>query len=221
MDDIVNGSIRMDDPVAQELQKLLRQTTYDVPGLLQGNPSEPMSRSPNPSGWGDMFAMDKQVAFAKNLKEGWLTTQESADLDRWNASTSWVDRMYGYKLEPGEKAEILTGMGVAGAMALMAGRAGVGSSNPKGAGGGKPIEFDGKFYSVDGLKFSKDYYDRLWREGRPAPFLQAREVLSSNPRVIPDPRGAPGYFKYEGGGLEMIYNPTTGQVGHIQPIRGK
>ncbi|TBF97434.1 hypothetical protein ELG85_01135 [Rhizobium leguminosarum] len=27
------------------------------------------------------------------------------------------------------------------------------------------------------------------------------------------------YFRYEGAGLEMIYNPTTGQVGHIQPLR--
>ncbi|MDF0730656.1 hypothetical protein P0Y43_07905 [Pseudomonas entomophila] len=58
-------------------------------------------------------------------------------------------------------------------------------------------------------------YERLWREGRPAPFIQAKEVLSSKPKIIPDPRGAPGYFKYEGGGLDMIYNPATGQVGHI------
>lgn len=92
---------------------------------------------------------------------------------------------------------------------------------PKATVGGKTIDFDGAFYSVDGLKFSKSYYERLWSEGRPAPFLQAKEVLSSNPKIIPDSRGAPGYFKYEGGGLEMIYNPTTGQVGHIQPIRVK
>lgn len=87
--------------------------------------------------------------------------------------------------------------------------------------GGKAIVFDGKFYSVDGLKFSKNYYDRLWSQGRPAPFVQAKEVLGSNPKIMPDPKGAPGYFKYEGAGLEMIYNPTTGQVGHIQPIKIK
>ncbi|WP_235895006.1 hypothetical protein [Yersinia rochesterensis] len=87
--------------------------------------------------------------------------------------------------------------------------------------GGKAIVFDGKFYSVDRLKFSKNYYDRLWRQGRPAPFVQAKEVLGSNPKIMPDPKGAPGYFKYEGAGLEMIYNPTTGQVGHIQPIKIK
>ncbi|MBD9402830.1 hemagglutinin repeat-containing protein [Comamonas sp. CMM02] len=92
------------------------------------------------------------------------------------------------------------------------------ANSPK---GGKPIEFDGQFYSVDGLKFSKSYYERLWQQGRPAPFVQAKEVLASNPKITPDPRGAEGYFRYEGAGLEMIYNPSTGQIGHIQPIRSK
>ncbi|MFB2566920.1 hemagglutinin repeat-containing protein [Rhizobium sp. IMFF44] len=84
---------------------------------------------------------------------------------------------------------------------------------------GRPIEFDGQFYSADGIKFSKSYYEYLYKNGRPAPFLQARAVLDSNPKIMPDPQGALGYFRYEGAGLEMIYNPTTGQVGHIQPIR--
>lgn len=84
---------------------------------------------------------------------------------------------------------------------------------------GRAIEFDGQFYSADGFKFSKSYYEYLYNNGRPAPFLQAREVLNSNPTVMPDPQGAAGYFRYEGAGLEMIYNPTTGQVGHIQPLR--
>jgi filamentous hemagglutinin len=48
-----------------------------------------------------------------------------------------------------------------------------------------------------------------------------REVLNSNPKIEPDPRGAPGYLRYEGAGLEMIYNPKTGQVGHIQPVKAK
>ncbi|WP_434290574.1 filamentous hemagglutinin N-terminal domain-containing protein [Celeribacter sp. SCSIO 80788] len=84
---------------------------------------------------------------------------------------------------------------------------------------GRAIEFDGQFYSADGFKFSKSYYEYLYNNGRPAPFLQAREVLNSKPTVMPDPQGAAGYFRYEGAGLEMIYNPTTGQVGHIQPLR--
>ncbi|WP_455907075.1 hemagglutinin repeat-containing protein [Raoultella terrigena] len=86
---------------------------------------------------------------------------------------------------------------------------------------GKKISFDGDFYAVDGMKFSKSYYEKLWSQGRPVPFIQAREVLNGNPKIEPDPRGAPGYFRYEGAGLEMIYNPKTGQVGHIQPVKTK
>jgi hypothetical protein len=84
---------------------------------------------------------------------------------------------------------------------------------------GRVIEFDGQFYIADGFKFSTSYYEYLYKNGRPAPFLQAREVLNSNPKVMPDPLGEAGYFRYEGAGLEMIYNPSTGQVGHIQPVR--
>ncbi|MCO1993868.1 hypothetical protein FA418_29915, partial [Pseudomonas aeruginosa] len=108
VDDIVDSSIRMDDPVSKELLSLLRQTTYDTPGLLQGNPDAVVSQTPNPSGWGDLFALDKQLAFAKNLKEGWLTPEETADLDRWNASTSWLDRTAGRQLDPKEKAYLLS-----------------------------------------------------------------------------------------------------------------
>ncbi|MEE9682582.1 hemagglutinin repeat-containing protein [Lelliottia amnigena] len=86
---------------------------------------------------------------------------------------------------------------------------------------GKKISFDGDFYAVDGMKFSKSYYEKLWSQGRPAPFIQAREVLNGNPKIESDPRGAPGYFRYEGAGLEMIYNPKTGQIGHIQPVKTK
>ncbi|MBV4414568.1 hypothetical protein J0B02_17445 [Enterobacteriaceae bacterium YMB-R22] len=86
---------------------------------------------------------------------------------------------------------------------------------------GKTIKAENGFYSVDGMKISQSYYDRLWSQGRPAPFVQAKEILSNNPKVTADPRGAPGYFKYESNGLEMIYNPTSGQIGHIQPIKQK
>lgn len=86
---------------------------------------------------------------------------------------------------------------------------------------GKPIVLENGFYYVDGMKISKGYYDSLWRQGRPAPFVQAREILESNPNVTPDPRDMPGYFRYEGAGLEMIYNPKTGQIGHIQSIKFK
>ncbi|HFO3997737.1 TPA: hypothetical protein ACHKMM_005225 [Escherichia coli] len=31
---------------------------------------------------------------------------------------------------------------------------------------GKKISFDGDFYTVDGMKFSKSYYEKLWAQGR-------------------------------------------------------
>ncbi|WCI96341.1 hypothetical protein PMJ89_00145 [Pseudomonas aeruginosa] len=119
VDDIVDSSIRMDDPVSKELLSLLRQTTYDTPGLLQGNPDAIVSQTPNPSGWGDLCP-GQQLAFAKNLKEGWLTPEETADLDRWNASTSWLDRTAGRQLDPQEKAYLL-GAGGAAAMGFLGG----------------------------------------------------------------------------------------------------
>lgn len=75
------------------------------------------------------------------------------------------------------------------------------------------------FYSVDGLKISEKYYNYLWSNGRKAPFLQAKEILASNPKITPDPRGAIGYLRYEANGLELIFNPETGQIGHIQPVK--
>ncbi len=126
VDGIVNSSISMSDPVSQELLSLLRQTTYDVPGLLNGNPDAVTWPTPNPDGWGDTFALDKQLAFAKNLREGWLTPEETADLDRWNASTSWVDQAAGRQLDPKQKAFVLTELGTTAAMALLAGRNSVG-----------------------------------------------------------------------------------------------
>ncbi len=83
------------------------------------------------------------------------------------------------------------------------------------------IVLDNGFYKVDGMKISEIYYSKLWNNGRPAPFVQAREILNSKPKITVDPRGAQGYMRYEGAGMEMIYNPTTGQIRHIQPIRVK
>jgi hypothetical protein len=67
------------------------------------------------------------------------------------------------------------------------------------------------------MKISERYYNRLWQEGRPAPFVQAREILRSNPRILPDSK--PGFLRYESLGLELIYNPKTGEIWHIQPQR--
>ncbi|MEC5343325.1 DUF637 domain-containing protein [Brenneria populi] len=86
--------------------------------------------------------------------------------------------------------------------------------------GGRYITFDGKYYMTENFKFSEVYYEKLWGiGGRPAPFLQAEEILKSKPIVTTDPNKKEGFLKYEGAGLEMIYNPTTKEVWHIQPVR--
>ena len=85
------------------------------------------------------------------------------------------------------------------------------------AAAGKPITLNNGYYSVDGMKISQQYYEKLWSNGRPAPFIQAQEVLNSNPKVSPD--RMTGFNRYEGAGLEMIYNPKTGEIWHIQPMK--
>ena len=83
----------------------------------------------------------------------------------------------------------------------------------------KPIiEKDG-YYHADGMKTSSNYYERVWKQGRPAPFVQAREIINSNPKITLDPRGREGFYRYESSGLEMIYNPKTKEIWHIQPVR--
>jgi len=37
-----------------------------------------------------------------------------------------------------------------------------------------------------GLKISESYYNKLWCSGRKAPFLTAREILKSNPKISKD-----------------------------------
>ncbi len=66
--------------------------------------------------------------------------------------------------------------------------------------------------------FSDKYYNQLYAEGRPMPFLVAQEILAGTGGMgVPDPQGMPGFYLYEFGGWEMIYNPDTGEVWHLQP----
>ena len=75
------------------------------------------------------------------------------------------------------------------------------------------------YYEVNGFKFSEYYYNKLWgKGGRPAPSLVAREILDGAETCVPD-IVKKGFFRYEFGGWEMIYNPVTKEVWHLQPIR--
>jgi len=83
---------------------------------------------------------------------------------------------------------------------------------------GTPIVLKDGFYEVGNMRISKNYYERLWREGRPAPFIVSREILESGVKGVPDAI-KPGFFRYEFGGWEMVYNPVTKEIWHLQPIR--
>jgi RHS repeat-associated protein len=75
------------------------------------------------------------------------------------------------------------------------------------------------YYEVNGFKFSEYYYNKLWSTGRGAPSLVAKEVLEGGAKTaVPDAMKA-GFNKYIHGGWEMIYNPATKEVWHLQPIR--
>ncbi|GMU19710.1 MAG: hypothetical protein AMXMBFR12_09020 [Candidatus Babeliales bacterium] len=73
------------------------------------------------------------------------------------------------------------------------------------------------YYEVNGFKFTKYYYERTWNTGRGAPSLVAKEILDHATNAIVDSR--PGFFRYEYGDWELIYNPQTKEIWHIQPIK--
>jgi len=73
------------------------------------------------------------------------------------------------------------------------------------------------YYEVNGFKFSEFYYNRLWTHGRQGPSLIAKEILEAAHICIPDTKKV-GFFRYECEGWEMIYNPTTKEVWHLQQI---
>ena len=73
------------------------------------------------------------------------------------------------------------------------------------------------YYEVNGFKFSEYYYERLWNEGRKAPSLIAKEILEGTTKITSDKR--PGFFRYELGNWEIVYNPVTKEVWHLGPIK--
>jgi hypothetical protein len=76
----------------------------------------------------------------------------------------------------------------------------------------------GGFIEVNGLRFSEYYYNKLWATGRKAPSFIANEILASGAKGMADATKA-GFLRYEALGWEMVFNPTTREVWHLQPIR--
>lgn len=73
------------------------------------------------------------------------------------------------------------------------------------------------YYEVNGFKFSEYYYDKLWDTGRGAPSLVAKEVLENADDVI-EHAFKEGFYEYKFGDWEMVYNPSTKEIWHLQPI---
>ena len=83
----------------------------------------------------------------------------------------------------------------------------------------RAITLSDGFYQAEGsaFKFSDYYYNKLWSTGRGAPFLQAEEILLTSKTVTPDRMA--GFYRYVNEAFEMIHNPSTKEVWHLQPNR--
>lgn len=77
--------------------------------------------------------------------------------------------------------------------------------------------FKNGYYEVNGFKFTEYYYERVWNTGRGGPSLVAKEILDNATHVVTDKR--PGFFRYEYGGWELVYNPQTKEIWHVQPMK--
>ncbi|WP_261737331.1 toxin C-terminal domain-containing protein, partial [Pseudomonas iridis] len=131
VDSIQKSAVSLEAPVAKDLMAFLRQhVSYDMAGLLTGNPGSIAVPSQGVDGWGALFTSDKQMAFAKNLKEGWLTQSELAGVDQWVKETSWLNPQSGQQLSLEERATLLTelkftlGMAILGKSPISAGSGG-------------------------------------------------------------------------------------------------
>ncbi|AXO87793.1 hypothetical protein DZC75_07120 [Pseudomonas parafulva] len=103
-----------------------RTVAYDVPGLLQGDPSNVAMPSLGVDKWGGLFVSDKDLIQAKYISEGWLTPAEQAGLEKWDRETDWLNRLAGKQLSVEEKASRLVELTSMAGMGIIAGRGGVG-----------------------------------------------------------------------------------------------
>jgi filamentous hemagglutinin len=107
------NTIAMDDPVAQELLSFYRnKVSYDMTGMLVGNPGLIAQPAQGYDPWGNIYVTDDQIITAKYIKEGWLTPAESANLKEWENKTSWLDEAAGRKLSVAERAAMISNMGI-------------------------------------------------------------------------------------------------------------
>jgi len=156
-----------------------------------------------------------------------VEVKEDIDAGRLDAAASKVGGLTG-TIIGGVGASKLLGKGVTGAAGEVVGEATEAKALDTAA--NKGVSASGAFddatvavlkngyYEVNGFRFSEYYYEKLWGTGRGAPSLVAKEVLASGVKGAPDALKS-GFYRYEAIGWEMIYNPTTREVWHIQPTK--
>jgi hypothetical protein len=77
--------------------------------------------------------------------------------------------------------------------------------------------FKDGYCEVNGFKFTEYYYKKLWEKGRKASTLAAQAILDNAKTIVPDAEKL-GFFKYIADGWEMVYNPVTREIHHIQQL---
>ena len=89
------------------------------------------------------------------------------------------------------------------------------------------------YYEVNGMKFTEYYYNYLCNKGRKAPSLTAQKIIQTAEIVTLDIEKA-GFLRYETANQqlfydpitkknykhnwELVYNPATKEVWHLQQI---
>jgi RHS repeat-associated protein len=119
------------------------------------------------------------------------------------------ERLVGHPVTPGAGAMMMM-------MMMVGGRPSTGSGPTATA--GRAISVEAGYVTAEGtaLRFSERYYAKMQtRYG--SPFLAAEEILATGVKIGPDPRGKPGFFLYRNGINEVVYNPSSGEVWHMQP----
>jgi filamentous hemagglutinin len=85
--------------------------------------------------------------------------------------------------------------------------------------GVRAITYTEGYWQAEGFafRFSDSYYSKM--EGRfGAPFLTAQEILDTG-IVAPDPLSRMGFVRVTNGINELVYNPSTGEIWHMQPLK--
>uniref|UniRef100_UPI001F47544D DUF637 domain-containing protein n=1 Tax=Pseudomonas syringae TaxID=317 RepID=UPI001F47544D len=203
VEDIQKSAVSLTEPVAKDLLNFLKHSvSYDMAGLLTGNPGKAAVPAQGVDGWGALFISDKQMAYAKNVKEGWLTPEETAGIDQWVKDTNWLDIQKGRSItDVQERATLLTEILTVGGMAVFGSKT-PGLANSGGAKGIGEASGSAKNFSIADRVFGQLNDPRM---GQLAGKLDAEALqkLANNP------------------GATRFMDARTGHINVIQEVEGK